>query len=82
VKTAISVPDDVFLRATQAARDLGMSRSEFFSRAAASYLDWIESRSLRLEIEKALEAIGDSDDSADAAVRASKAYLQSLDDEW
>ena len=82
MKTAISVPDDVYARATQAAHDLGMSRSEFFSRAAASYLDLMESRSLRLEIEKALEAIGDSDDSADAAVHASKSYLQSLDDEW
>ncbi len=31
VKTAISVPDATYQRATQRAKDLGMSRSEFFS---------------------------------------------------
>jgi hypothetical protein len=82
VKTAISVPDDVFVRATQAALDLGMSRSEFFSRAAANYLELMESRALKVEIENAIAVIGNSDDSADAAVHASRAYLQSMDDEW
>ena len=46
MKTAISVPDDTYVRASRRAKDLGMSRSEFFSRAAARYLDELDSRSL------------------------------------
>jgi metal-responsive CopG/Arc/MetJ family transcriptional regulator len=39
VKTAISIPDDVFEAAEQLARRLGKSRSELYSAAIASYLD-------------------------------------------
>ena len=35
MKTAISLPEDTFRRVERAARRLGMSRSEFFARAAA-----------------------------------------------
>ena len=38
VKTAISIPDDVFREAERAAKRLGMSRSELFSRAAIEFL--------------------------------------------
>ncbi len=33
MKTAISIPDEVFRQAEQAAKRLGVSRSEFFTRA-------------------------------------------------
>lgn len=39
VRTAISLPDDVFERIEQKRRQLGVSRSEFFVRAALSYLE-------------------------------------------
>jgi metal-responsive CopG/Arc/MetJ family transcriptional regulator len=39
MKTAISVPDDIFEASERAARRLGISRSEFYARAAAAYLD-------------------------------------------
>jgi metal-responsive CopG/Arc/MetJ family transcriptional regulator len=39
VKTAISIPDDVFEAAEQLARRLGKSRSELYSTAIASYVD-------------------------------------------
>jgi hypothetical protein len=39
VKTAISIPDDVFEAAERLARRLGKSRSELYSTAIASYLD-------------------------------------------
>ncbi len=39
MKTAISVPDDTFRRVEDAARRLGVSRSEFFARAAERWLD-------------------------------------------
>lgn len=82
MKTAISVPDDVYARGERVAQELGVSRSEFYSRAARNYIDLVESRSLRIQIDQALELIGDSDDSAEFAVEASKAHLRSLGDEW
>lgn len=33
MKTAISIPDPIFAKAEKAARNLGISRSEFFTRA-------------------------------------------------
>ena len=42
MKTAISLPDETFRRAEAAARRLGMSRSEFFARAAERWLDALD----------------------------------------
>lgn len=67
VKTAISVPDDTFQQASQQAAELGISRSEFFSRAARRYLDELASRSLTQQVNDALEAAGQDDSAADAA---------------
>ena len=39
MKTAISVPDPVFERVDREAKRLGVSRSEFFAKAAERYLD-------------------------------------------
>jgi hypothetical protein len=38
VKTAISIPDEVFRLTERAAKRLGMSRSELFTRAAVEFL--------------------------------------------
>jgi metal-responsive CopG/Arc/MetJ family transcriptional regulator len=38
VKTAISLPDETFERVERAAAQLGVSRSEFFARAAERWL--------------------------------------------
>lgn len=38
MKTAISVPDDVFDQAEKAAKRLGLSRSELFTRAVQEFL--------------------------------------------
>jgi antitoxin MazE6 len=38
MKTAISVPDEVFDSADKLAQDLGISRSELYSTAVAEYL--------------------------------------------
>ena len=42
MKTAISLPDDTFRRVDRAAKQLGVSRSEFFARAAERWLDALE----------------------------------------
>jgi metal-responsive CopG/Arc/MetJ family transcriptional regulator len=42
MKTAISLPDDTFRRVDDAAQRLGVSRSEFFARAAERWLNAME----------------------------------------
>jgi hypothetical protein len=82
VKTAISVPNDTYERATKRAQDLGMSRSEFFSRAAARYLDELDRQSVTHRIDRAVAALGDADDSAADAVAAGHRVLAEISDEW
>jgi Arc/MetJ family transcription regulator len=80
VKTAISVPDETFEQASRQAAELGISRSEFFARAARRYLDELASRSLTQQVNEALTAAGD-DDSAAAAAQAGRRRL-AAGDEW
>jgi hypothetical protein len=81
VKTAISVPDEIFEQATGQAAELGISRSEFFARAARRYLDELATRSLTSQIDQALLAAGD-DDSGAAAAAAGRRLLAAGDDDW
>jgi metal-responsive CopG/Arc/MetJ family transcriptional regulator len=79
VKTAISVPDDTFDQATKQAAELGISRSEFFARAARRYLDELASRSLTQQVNDALRAAG-PDDSGIAAAQAGRDLLVTGED--
>jgi len=76
VKTAISLPDDTYDQATRRAAELGISRSEFFARAARSYLNQLAAQSLTEQIDEALRNAGD--DSGTAA--AGRRYLADQDD--
>ena len=67
MKTAISVPDEIFEQAAGQAAALGISRSEFFARAARRYLDELAAQSLTRQIDEALQTIGADDSSAAAA---------------
>jgi metal-responsive CopG/Arc/MetJ family transcriptional regulator len=78
MKTAISLPDDTYEQATRQAQELGISRSEFFTRAARSYLEQITSRSLTQQIDEALRTA--NDDSNAAAAAAGRVYLAGQDD--
>lgn len=80
MKTAISVPDDTFEQATRRAGELGVSRSEFFARAARRYLDDLDRASLTDQIDRALEAAGD-DDSAVLAAESGRRRL-GADADW
>lgn len=82
MKTAISVPDHTFERVTDRVRDLGMSRSEFFARAAERYLDQIDERLLTRQIDQALGRLDGTDDGSSDAVEAGHRLLADLDDEW
>jgi metal-responsive CopG/Arc/MetJ family transcriptional regulator len=82
MKTAISVPDEIFQRVAGQAAELGISRSEFFARAALRYLDELAAQSLTSQIDQALQAAGD-DDSATAAASASRRLLLAAgNDDW
>ncbi len=73
------MPDETFEQATKKAAELGISRSEFFARAARRYLDELASRSLTQQVDEALQEAG-SDDSAAAAVAAGRRRLAAEDD--
>lgn len=78
MKTAISLPDDTYAQATRRAAELGISRSEFFARAARLYLDELASQSLTRQIDEALQAADDDSDAA--AAIAGRNYLAGQDD--
>jgi antitoxin MazE6 len=78
VKTAISLPDDTYEQATRQAAELGISRSEFFTRAARSYLDQLAAHSLTQQINETLNTTEDDSNAAAAAV--GRHYLAGRDD--
>ncbi|MGH3446603.1 MAG: hypothetical protein ACRDP4_03160 [Nocardioidaceae bacterium] len=82
MKTAISVPDDTFVRASRRAEELGVSRSEFFARAANSYLDELDAHSVTDQIDAALQQIDGLDESSSDAVEQGHRVLLETDDEW
>lgn len=81
MKTAISLPDETFDRASRRAKELGMSRSEFFARAAVNYLDELDAKSLTAQMDAALDLIGETDESIELAVSAGRRVLGATD-EW
>lgn len=81
MKTAISVPDETFEQASTRASALGMSRSEFFTRAARRYLEHLDADSLTVQIDAAVSLLGD-DGSGEAAVAAGRRRLAHGDDAW
>jgi hypothetical protein len=82
MKTAISVPDETFEKASRRAHDLGMSRSEFFTRAAARYLDELDSESVTRQIDLTVAALAEQDDSAADAVVVGKRVLSDASGDW
>ncbi len=60
MKTAISVPDEIFEAAEQAAKTLGLSRSELYATAVREYIE----RYRRDSVTDKLNAVYADDDSA------------------
>lgn len=79
MKTAISVPDDIFADATKRASELGISRSEFFSTAVRRYLDELSRESLTEQINQVLDLPGYDDDATVVAVEAGRRRLSEGD---
>jgi predicted DNA-binding protein len=81
MKTAISVPNEIFENASRAAAALGMTRSAFFARAVERYLQQLEAESITLEIDAALANVSE-DDSGSAAVAVGRRRLARGTQAW
>lgn len=73
MKTAISVPEQVFRRVEEHAQRLGMSRSEFFARAAARWADELDDDHLTEAVDAALAEAGPDPDAEFTAAAARRA---------
>jgi hypothetical protein len=63
VKTAISIPDDIFEAVERAAKRLGISRSELFTRAAAEFIGAQRDAEITRSYDRAFaEGHGDDDE--------------------
>jgi metal-responsive CopG/Arc/MetJ family transcriptional regulator len=67
MKTAISLPDGTFARVEAAAKRLGVSRSEFFARAAERWLDDLDDDQTTDAIDRALAGVPQDTTFVDAA---------------
>jgi metal-responsive CopG/Arc/MetJ family transcriptional regulator len=70
MKTAISLPDETFDRVERAARVLGVSRSEFFVRAAERWLDALDDETTTEAIDRVIAGLPDDHAFTDAAAAA------------
>ena len=61
MKTAISVPDSIFVEVERHAKSLGVSRSEFFADAARRYIADLDRDGLVAAINAAVDSAGDDD---------------------
>ncbi len=82
MKTAISVPDYTYERASKRARELGMSRSEFFSRAAARYLDELDSEPVTGQVNVVVDGPAGEDSSGVDAGSAGHRLLTEAAGDW
>lgn len=80
MKTAISIPDHTFEAAEQAAKRLGMSRSEFFTRAAERFIGATESTSVTSRINASLDRVADDD--SWFAIESGHQTLEADEDSW
>lgn len=82
MRTTISVPLEIFDRVSERATALGMTRSQFFARAAQRYLVALDAESLTVQIDSALEILDGPDETQDAAVAAGRRLLDAMGDGW
>lgn len=68
MKTAVSIPDDLFQSAECAAADMGVTRSKFFALALAEYLRRLQEAEISVSLN---EVYADEDSSLPPDIRAS-----------
>ena len=72
MKTAVSLPDELFARADEMARRLGKSRSQLYRDALVEYLSRHDPRAITESLDRLMEELGEPLDSfsAEAAQQA------------
>jgi metal-responsive CopG/Arc/MetJ family transcriptional regulator len=70
METTISVPEEMLLRVDDAARWLGVSRSDFFAQAAERWLDALDDGCTTAAINRAIAAVPADHAFTDAAAAA------------
>ncbi len=78
MKTAISLPDEVFKKVERKARQMGLSRSEFFVRAAERFLESMNHESVTASYNEAFA----SEDRATETFRRKATRAALLGVEW
>lgn len=73
MKTAVSIPNDVFVQAEALAHKKGMSRSEFYATALAEYIRRQDLASLTEEVNRAIDEIGEDALKVDPVMKAYQA---------
>ena len=76
MRISVSLPGATYERVARRARSLGISRSEFFARAAERYADEVEAASVTEQVNVAIGS-GGMDESNAWAVAAGRRYLAS-----
>jgi metal-responsive CopG/Arc/MetJ family transcriptional regulator len=83
MKTAISIPDDVFAQAERVAKRLGLSRSELFTKAVQAYVATRLEGNITASYDAAFSTGSDHDADASAeSFRREAARRALLDVEW
>lgn len=82
MKTAISLPDRAAERFDHVAQKYGMTRSEFYRRAAERFANELAGADLTAQIDDAIDAIGQPGDETTEFRRAGNARLTDASDEW
>ncbi|KXP15153.1 ribbon-helix-helix protein, CopG family [Tsukamurella pseudospumae] len=82
MKTAISLPDDAAERFDRVADKHGMSRSEFYRRAAERYADELADARLTEQLNEAIEAVGQPGDDTAELRRTANVRLVDREDDW
>ncbi len=82
MKTAISLPDRSAERFDHVAQKYGMTRSEFYRRAAERYADELASTDLTAQIDEAIDAVGQPGAETSEFRRAANTRLAGAFDEW
>jgi hypothetical protein len=78
MKTAISIPDDVFESAERMARRMGISRSELYVRAVRTYLDRHRDEAITERLDR---VYAQADSRLDPVLQAAQQVFVS-DEEW
>ncbi|MGE9808128.1 MULTISPECIES: ribbon-helix-helix protein, CopG family [unclassified Janibacter] len=82
MKTAISLPDQAAARFDRVAKRHGMTRSEFYRRAAEQYADELADADLTAQIDDAIDALGQPGEESAELRRMANSRLVEVPDEW